>query len=66
MSCSEKEKYLIPPLFFQGVNLSLDDARVAFDEKDRDGDGKISLEEFLGKRTDMEKAWNALDSDRNG
>ena len=48
------------------MNLSLEDARSAFSEKDRDGDGKISLEEFLGKRSDIEKAWNALDSDRNG
>ena len=52
--------------FLQCVNLTAEDARTAFNEIDRDGDGKISLEEFLGKRTDIEKAWNALDSDRNG
>jgi Ca2+-binding EF-hand superfamily protein len=49
-----------------GVNLSREDAAVLFKEKDRDNDKLISFIEYTGKITETEKAWNALDANRNG
>ena len=37
-----------------------------FKDKDKDLDGIISFDEFAGKLTESEKAWKALDSNRNG
>ena len=50
----------------QGVNISREDARLLYKDKDKDMDGKISFDEFTGKQTETEKAWNAIDSNRNG
>ena len=50
----------------QGVNLSREDAATLFAEKDRDRDNGISFDEYIGKLTDTEKAWNALDANKNG
>ena len=37
-----------------------------FKDKDKDLDGIISFDEFAGKLTESEKAWKALDANRNG
>ena len=50
----------------QGVNISREDAKLLYKDKDKDMDGKISFDEFTGKQTETEKAWNAIDSNRNG
>lgn len=50
----------------QGVNISREDAYQIFKDKDKDLDGIISFDEFAGKLTESEKAWKALDANRNG
>ena len=36
------------------------------EDKDKDHDNSISLEEFSGEATDAERAWRALDSKKKG
>ena len=55
-------------LLFQGlgINLSQEDAKTLLQDKDKDHDNSISLEEFSGEVTEAERAWRALDSKKKG
>ena len=49
-----------------GINLSQEDAKTLLQDKDKDHDNSISLEEFSGEVTEAERAWRALDSKKKG
>lgn len=50
----------------RGVNISQDDAKALFEEKDRDLDSFISFKEFSGEITEAERIWRALDKQGKG
>ena len=49
-----------------GINLSQEDAKTLLQDKDKDHDNSISLQEFSGEVTEAERAWRALDSKKKG
>ena len=50
----------------QGVSLTKEEGQELLRGQDKDHDDLISYEEFIGKTTDTERAWNALDTNKNG
>ncbi|XP_059085382.1 calmodulin-like protein 5 [Tigriopus californicus] len=50
----------------QGVNISEEAGSAFFREKDKDMDGRISYDEFIGELTEVEKMWSAIDQDEDG
>ena len=47
------------------VNMSREDGKTLFLDKDRDGDNAISIQEFKGEMTPSEAAWSALNPEKN-
>ena len=49
------------------VNLFFrDEVETLFNERDRDRDGSLSFQEFMGQETQMEKAFRMMDKDGDG
>ena len=46
--------------------VSREELDILFAEKDRDHDGRLSFEEFVGLETKIEKAFKAMDKDGDG
>jgi len=49
-----------------GVNITKEEVAIYFSSKDKDKDGQISYEEFCGRKTMTEKAFEALDINSDG
>merc|ERR1712168_271252 len=49
-----------------GAEVSRDDVETLFSERDRDRDGSLSFQEFVGQETQMEKAFRMMDKDGDG
>ncbi|XP_059095420.1 calmodulin-like protein 3 isoform X1 [Tigriopus californicus] len=49
-----------------GHEMSREELEIMFAEKDRDHDGFLSFEEFVGLETKIEKAFKAMDRDGDG
>jgi len=49
-----------------GVNISKEEVAIYFSNKDKDRDGLISYQEFCGRKTVTEKAFQALDINSDG
>ena len=43
-----------------------DEVETLFNERDRDRDGSLSFQEFMGQETQMEKAFRMMDKDGDG
>jgi len=49
-----------------GAEVSRDEVETLFNERDRDRDGSLSFQEFMGQETQMEKAFRMMDKDGDG
>ena len=52
--------------YFNEISIKRKEIEKFFAEKDRDFDGRLSLEEFLGEETQIEKLFRLMDKNADG